>query len=411
MAEIRMGVFGAWRGNSYIDLMLKEPRIEIVAICDKNIGSMGIGENEKLKQATLFTGFDEFLDYGKAHGMNAVFLANYFHQHAPYAIRAMEAGMDVVSECTSAGTLKECVELVEAVERTGRKYMIAENYPFMTFNLKMNQIVESGKLGTLLYAEGEYNHSGNNEELKNLTPGPYHWRAWMPRTYYVTHAMGPLMYMSNSMPKYVSARAAHSDLLYELKDWRHNYDGAAILFCEMDNGMIARFTGCTAMASDYSRYRVVGDRASIEGGGNIGGDQVRLFYFHHTKPENEDGCQILTADLAELGERGKEAKNAGHGGGDYWIIQNMLDYFIDGKEPFFDVYRGVAMSATAILGWRSCLNHGENYKIPDFRIPADRDAVRDDDLTPFPDENGNGATLPPAMPYPTAMPYHPKTEA
>ena len=397
MSTLKMGVFGAWRGNSYIDLMLEEERIELVAICDKNIGGMKL--EDRLANVARFTEFDEFLEFGRQNGMNAVFLANYFHQHAPFAIRAMEAGMDVVSECTSAATLKECVELVEAVEKTGRKYMIAENYPFMTNNLKMDEIVKSGKLGTLLYAEGEYNHSGNNEELRYLTPGPYHWRAWMPRTYYITHAMGPLMYMTNSMPKYVSARAAHSDLMYQIRDWRHNYDGCAILFCEMDTGVITRFTGCTAMASDYSRYRIVGDIASVEAGQNIGGDDVRLFYFPHTKPEGEDMCQRIHADLSSFGERGRKAASAGHGGGDYWIVQNMLDYFLDGKEPFCDVYRGAAMSATAILGWRSCLNHGQNYRIPDFRDPAEREMVRDDDLTPFPDENGEGATLPAALPW------------
>ncbi len=63
------------------------------------------------------------------------------------------------------------------------------------------------------------------------------------------------------------------------------------------------------------------------------------------------------------------------------------------------MYQAVAMSATAILGWRSCLNHGENYKIPDFRNVEERNAVRDDDLTPFPDQEGNGATLPCALPF------------
>ncbi len=119
MAELKMGVFGAWRGNSYIDLMLAEDRIELTAICDKNIEGMQM--EDKLKNTALFTDFDEFLEYGKKNGMNAVFLANYFHQHAPFAIKAMNAGMDVVSECTSASTLRECVELVEAVEKTGRK--------------------------------------------------------------------------------------------------------------------------------------------------------------------------------------------------------------------------------------------------------------------------------------------------
>ncbi len=57
------------------------------------------------------------------------------------------------------------------------------------------------------------------------------------------------------------------------------------------------------------------------------------------------------------------------------------------------------MSAVGILGWKSCLNHGENYKVPDFRSLKDRNEVRDDDLTPFPDENGKGMTLPASVPF------------
>jgi hypothetical protein len=206
------------------------------------------------------------------------------------------------------------------------------------------------------------------------------------------------MYMTKSMPKYVSARAAHSDLLYQIKELRHNYDGAGILFCEMDNGMIARFTGCTAMASDYSRYRVAGDRASVEWGGYIESGKVRRYFFGHTCPEGESKDTLLTADFSEFGEEGEKAKQAGHGGGDYWIVKEIKDCFDGGIKPFFDVYAAAAMSATAILGWRSCLNHGENFRIPDFRVKEERDSVRGDCLNPFPDENGGGITLPCALP-------------
>ena len=394
MASIKMGVFGAWRGNSYIDLMLREPEIDLVAICDKNIDNLC--DDGKLAEIPKFRDFDEFLSYGKENGMNAVFLANYFHQHAPFAIKAMNAGLDVFSECTAASTLRECVELVETVEKTGRKYMLCENYPFSNEMLKMEEITQEGALGSLLYAEGEYNHSGSADELKRLTPGRYHWRAWMPRTYYLTHALGPVMYITKTEVRYVSARASHSDLLYELREWRHNYDGAAHMLCEMSGGMTARFTGCTAMASDYGRYRVCGDISGVEAGGYIPGGKVRQFWHEHTKPEGQsENTALINPELKD----DEKAKESGHGGGDYRVVQNIKDYLICGKEPFFDVYRAVNMSATAILGWRSCLNHGENFRVPDFRNKEEREAVRGDDLTPFPDENGNGATLPAALPF------------
>ena len=170
---IKLGMFGAWRGSNYIDLIAAEDPdvIKIVAVCDKQ--SKKLDDVKGLKDAKLFSDFDEFLQYGKSVGMNAVFLANYFHQHAPFAIKAMEAGMDVVSECTSAGTMKECVELVRAVERTGRKYMIAENYPFSLSNMEIARLCRAGKLGTPLYAEGEYNHSCSTEDLRRLSPAAH----------------------------------------------------------------------------------------------------------------------------------------------------------------------------------------------------------------------------------------------
>ena len=127
---------------------------------------------------------------------------------------------------------------------------------------------------------------------------------------------------------------------------------------------------------------------------------MRLFYEDYTLPEGvTEEVQYIKPDLSYWGEKAEKALNAGHGGGDYWIVQNMIEYFANGVTPFFDVYKGVAMSATAILGWRSCLNHGENFRIPDFTKEEDRKEVENDDLTPFPDENGEGATLPPSTMY------------
>ena len=37
---LKIGVFGAWRGNAYIDLFKEDEEIEIIAICDKNIDKL-----------------------------------------------------------------------------------------------------------------------------------------------------------------------------------------------------------------------------------------------------------------------------------------------------------------------------------------------------------------------------------
>ena len=383
MKTIRIGIYGLWRGASFLPILSGFDGVEVTALCEKNEDKLKAAL-ERCPGAKAFRDFDEMLE----SGIDAVFLCNYFHEHAKCAVDAMERGIAVFSECTSAPTLAECVSLVETAKRTGTKYMIAENYPFSAALLEMKRLVDEGTLGRILYAEGEYNHTCPREELAVLTPGKYHWRAWLPRTYYVTHTLGPLMHVTGQMPVKVNAFAVHSDVLEEYDDFRHNYDAFAMMNCITDGGALFRFTGCAAMGSP-SGYRFVGENGSCETGRTLG-PQVNVTYHHWLVPEGRQASSTYAPAWpanAELAER------AGHGGGDFWTVYNFLEYLRGGKEPFFNVYRGALMSAVGILAWRSCMQDGKTIALPNFTKKSDRDAVRDDTLTPFPDENGR-VTLP-----------------
>ena len=114
MNDIKLGIFGLWRGGSFIHIINSLEGAVVHAVCDKNEAMVA----EALKScpdARVCADFDELLD----SGIDAVLLCNYFHQHAAYAIRAMKRGIHVFSECTAGATMKECVELCEAVEETG----------------------------------------------------------------------------------------------------------------------------------------------------------------------------------------------------------------------------------------------------------------------------------------------------
>ena len=389
MNPIKIGVFGCWRGQAHMDTIGAIDGFELVAVADKDDNRLNEARNHCNPDKVQFLHtFDELLDTG----IEAVVLCDYFTTHAEHAIKAMERGVAVLSECTAAHTLKGCVELCRAVERTGGRYMLGENYPFSKSNTELARLARSGILGKITYGEGEYNHSGPADFLKSLTPEKYHWRAWLARTYYSTHALGPLMYMGQSMPKYITAHAVHSDVLEQIADVRHNDDALGMMCCEMDDGSLFRFTGCTAMASN-SGYRIVGERGSAETGRFLG-EKIGLHFNHWEVPEGEECDRTYDPEWpsnAELADR------TGHGGGDFWVMYDFLQYLRGEEDVFFDVYRACAMSACGILGWRSCLEHGKMYKIPDFRNEEERKLIENDDLSPFPDENGNGATLPASL--------------
>ena len=114
--------------------------------------------------------------------MDAVVLANYFHEHAPFAIKALKAGKHVMSECAACSTLAEGVELCRTVEQTGKLYMLAENYPFTAFNLELARLYKQGEIGRVLYAEGEYIH-----------PGSFDWASDAPGTEKNPFLAGPAL--------------------------------------------------------------------------------------------------------------------------------------------------------------------------------------------------------------------------
>src|SRR5690606_497378 len=102
---IRLGVVGLGRGQSFFGSAAKALGFELVALCD--LWEEKLLEIGKRHNVATYTDYDKFLE----HDMDAVVLANYFHEHAPFAIKALKAGKHVMSETAACKTLAEGVEL------------------------------------------------------------------------------------------------------------------------------------------------------------------------------------------------------------------------------------------------------------------------------------------------------------
>lgn len=133
--KIRIGVFGAFRGKTMIQVLAYHPDAALVAVCDRHrplLDEVGKLAEEAHIQVALYEDFEEFFQ----HDMDAVVLANYANEHAPYAIRLLRAGRHVLSEVLPCQTMAEAVALIEAVEESGKVYAYAENYAIWTTPLR-----------------------------------------------------------------------------------------------------------------------------------------------------------------------------------------------------------------------------------------------------------------------------------
>ena len=138
---IRVGIIGIGRGQNFADGATDLVGMELVALCDT--WEERLREVGKQYGVATYTDYDRFLE----HDMDAVILANYFNEHAPFAIKALRAGKHVMSETACNTTLAEGVALCREVERSGKIYMLAENYPYTRFNMEMRRLYQTGEIG------------------------------------------------------------------------------------------------------------------------------------------------------------------------------------------------------------------------------------------------------------------------
>jgi predicted dehydrogenase len=383
--KIRVGVIGVGRGQSFARAATDVVGMKLVAICDKwKEKLVKVGKDYGVK---TYDDYDEFLE----HDMDAVVLANYFHQHAPFAIKALRAGKHVMSETAANKTLAEGVALCRAVEETGKIYMFAENYPFTAFNQEMARLYREGEIGRVLYAEGEYNHPMSPEDMNRLSPGLKHWRNWLPSTYYCTHALAPLMCITDTMPTSINALAIAAPELTS-KMPRTNDPGSVIL-CRMDNGAVFRIFGLW-VPGHSNWYRLHGTRGAMEivrGPGYFGPGQIRIW---HEEWDSGPGIPRERTYVPDWPEHGDLARRAGHGGGDFWTNFHFANAIRSGKQPYLNVYRGVAMSSVGILAWKSALEGGRPFEVPDFKREASRKLYENDNWSPWPEDAGPGQPPP-----------------
>ena len=388
--KFKIGIFGAWRGASFIPIFESFDECEITAICDKSEERIQKALDSLSHPVICCDDFDTLLD----SGIDAVMLCNYFHEHAEYAIRALKRGIHVFSETMAAPTPALCVALCRAVEESGCVYMLAENYPFSRPCTEITRVCKRGGLGEIVFAEGEYVHpmSPSDEARYGSLDihGKYHWRRFLPSTFYSSHSLAPLMCATGLMPKRVIGKCAPTTEEEMRSNNRLRGDAIGVMLVEMDNGAIFRISGSAYIATHGNWYRISGVKGTAE---TVRGESrgVRVHYNSWCVPDGEEQDKSYTAEFKV--DRAK-ADKFGHGGGDYYVVKHFLHSLKTGKAyKSLDVYHAVAMAEVAIFGWRSAIGGSKQIKIPNFRLERVRKKWENDNLTPFPDENGS-ASLP-----------------
>jgi len=273
--------------------------------------------------------------------------------------------------------------------------MLAENYPYFKYNQEMRRLYRAGEIGEMVYGEGEYIHPDPVEVKNKRSAGFNHWRNNLPATYYNTHALAPVMHITDTMPVMVNALC----IPYSEKDDQYGLlpnkaDTASVILCRMNNNSVVRTIGVN-LRGHGNWYRIHGTRGLMENLRTFDTQMLRVKHdaFELKKGESEE--KIYKPEFPFMAET---ANKTGHGGGDFFTDYFFAEAIRTGIQPYFDVYKAVAMSAVAIQGYKSAHENGTPYEIPDFKNSnAAREKYKNDNWCPMPEFRD----VQPNQPYPS----------
>ena len=142
---VRFVVAGlGWWGRSWTDVLKIHPAVQLVAVVDPSTTARG------WSRANLAAG--HFPDLDSAFGeidADAVLVTTSPKLHCPVLINALKHGKHVLVEKPLAASPEEVPEILQAVEGSNAKVMVAQGYRFMDSAAILRRTLESGKFGEI----------------------------------------------------------------------------------------------------------------------------------------------------------------------------------------------------------------------------------------------------------------------
>jgi len=134
-----------------------------------------------LQDADLYKNYKALLD---RKDIDAVVVATHDPWHAPISIDALNAGKHVYCEKPMTRYLDEAFAIYDVVKKTGKSFQVGSQGCSAVGWHRAADIIQSGKLGTLVWAQGYYCRNNPKGEWnytieKESTPENIDWTAWL----------------------------------------------------------------------------------------------------------------------------------------------------------------------------------------------------------------------------------------
>ncbi|MGB2866061.1 MAG: Gfo/Idh/MocA family oxidoreductase [Sedimentisphaerales bacterium] len=340
--KVRVGIvgYGVCRFGAAFGFQ-DHPNVEVVAVSD-----LIPDRREGLMKACRCDKSYESLEaMVKDPKIEAVFVATDAPNHARHCIEVLKHGKHVMTAVPAVlGSLEDAERLVEAVKKSGLKYMMAETSCYRADCYGMRQIYNAGGFGRLIYSEGEYYHYRSTpiDSYKG-------WRIGMPPLWYPTHSTAYYVGVTGKRFTSVSCVGFSADF-DAYKPGANRYDNRftdEVALFETSEGGSSRILMCKGIRDlTVERGRVFGERGWMDG-----------TEYHGAMKELPDVSRPPLPPGMPAG---------GHGGSHGPLANEFITSILEDRQPLVNIYEALAMTVPGVVAHQSALKDGETLKIPQY---------------------------------------------
>lgn len=366
--KVNVAIIGLGFGAEFIPIYLKHPHANMYAICQRN--------SERMNQIGDAFGIDK--RYSNYDDVLADPEVDYVHINSPIpdhgwmSIAALKAGKHVMCTVPMATTIDECRQIVELVQQTGLKYMMAETVVYSREFLFIKEMYEKGELGKIQYMAASH--------PQDMDGWPEYWERMIPM-HYATHVVSPCLGLLNGCAEYVSCFGSGTvrDDIREKSGNPYAVESCHIKIKDSDVAAhIWRFLYDTARQYRES-FDVYGTKKSFEWTLVEGQSHVL-----HTakKPEPEIPSAIEVPDYAHLlpepirpftqtiqdAEHLSFIQGGGHGGSHPHLVNEFVNALVEDRDPWPNAVQSANWTCVGICAHQSTEQGGKIVPLPDFTL-------------------------------------------
>jgi len=370
---VRIGVVGGRFGATFQWHL--HPNAKVTAVCD--IQPDRLEHLSKVYRCgTRYKNYRELLKHPE---LDAVAVFTPAPLHAWMALEAFKAGKHVSSAVPAGMTIEECERLIEAVKRTGLRYMMAETSHYMPQVMTCMEWARAGKFGTIFYTEAEYHHEGLLPLFYDDRGFPT-WRYGFPPMHYPTHCTGIVVPVTGERLVEVQAVGwGDNHEVLQTNQYKNPFWNTTAFF-KTSGGHCSRIAVFWHVAAGGTeRGAIYGDRMSYIMARPEGSPDTVVTI-------STDGKTVIDANgypEGDVRQQKYEQPNhwerlpeplrvkSGHGGSHVFITKEFIDAIVEDRHPEVNVWEATAYTVPGIVAHQSALKGGELMKIPDYgKAPA-----------------------------------------